>query len=283
MIDISKKGYTRISRDLPWGLNRRQGHSLLCSDGVIRGARLSPTADTWFSTPAQITIDGRTITGYMCVEEEVWTEGDTKERVYNNAYCFRQHTTQKNPHNLPAWPIPSDDPIAWNKLIDRAYSVDALIINAKHNKYQVIVGNVGTVYDAYSLKEASKTFSEYKHQSKTHYGRASGEQVTMFCNGEPVKQYDGEFNKPKLRELCSLITTIKGTIHERNGYTTLTIGVDRTGWNYQTGDSSYHGSAYRYPNWAVVEVGRKCNAMNVAREILNQINEMEHNVVFSVE
>lgn len=283
MIDILKKGYTRIARTMPWGLNQRHGHSLLCSDGIIRGARLAPSQDTWFSTPAQISIEGKTITGYMCAEEEVWTEGDTKDRVYNAAYCFRQHTTQKNPHNLPPWPIASDDTISWNKLIDRAYSEDALIINAKHNKYVVIVGNIGTTYDGYSLKDATKTFNEYKHQSKTHYGRASGEQVVMTCNGDPIKEHNGSFNKPGLRELCSLITTIKGTIYERNGFTILTIGVSREGWNYQTGDNSYHGSAYNYPNWAVVEVGRKCNAMSVARELLNQINEMEHNVCFSVE
>lgn len=50
--------------------------------------------------------------------------------------------------------------------------------------YQVIVGNIGTVYDGNILKEALESYKEYRVQSASGYGRASGESVVMLENGE---------------------------------------------------------------------------------------------------
>ncbi len=50
--------------------------------------------------------------------------------------------------------------------------------------YQVIVGNIGTVYDDTDLKAAQAVFDEYVEQSRNNYGRASGEDVTMLCDDE---------------------------------------------------------------------------------------------------
>jgi len=50
--------------------------------------------------------------------------------------------------------------------------------------YQVIVGNIGTVYDGGSFIEAKQSYSDYCKQSRENYGRASGENVTMFCDNE---------------------------------------------------------------------------------------------------
>ena len=52
------------------------------------------------------------------------------------------------------------------------------------NKYQVVVGNIGTVYDGDDYDEALENFNEYSEQSKQQYGRAAGEQVTLFEDGE---------------------------------------------------------------------------------------------------
>jgi hypothetical protein len=56
--------------------------------------------------------------------------------------------------------------------------------------YEVVVGNIGTVYSGNSLREASRCFSEYVKQSKSPFGRASSEDVTMFCDSEICKSYD---------------------------------------------------------------------------------------------
>mgnify|MGYP000025147312 CR=1 FL=1 len=50
--------------------------------------------------------------------------------------------------------------------------------------YQVIVGNIGTVYDGVSFMEAKQAYSDYRQQSRDNYGRASGETVTMLCDNE---------------------------------------------------------------------------------------------------
>jgi len=50
--------------------------------------------------------------------------------------------------------------------------------------YQVIVGNIGTVYDGASFIEARDAYSVYRRLSRANCGRASGESVTMLCDNE---------------------------------------------------------------------------------------------------
>lgn len=57
-------------------------------------------------------------------------------------------------------------------------------------KYEVIVGNIGTVYSGGSKPVASKTFKEYVKQSLSRTGRAGGEAVTLMHDGEPVSEHD---------------------------------------------------------------------------------------------
>lgn len=97
-------GKTYITRSYPWGLNARNGHRLLCSDGVIRAAALAETADTFYSTPASIRVNGKHVSGYMTItaQDELSTD-DTMA-----TYCFRHH--DKHADALPAWP----DRPAWD-------------------------------------------------------------------------------------------------------------------------------------------------------------------------
>lgn len=61
-------------------------------------------------------------------------------------------------------------------------------------RYEVIVGNIGSVLQTNDYKEAKATYKEYVQQSKENYGRAAGEVVTLFdnktddvdCEYEPV-------------------------------------------------------------------------------------------------
>ena len=58
--------------------------------------------------------------------------------------------------------------------------------------FEVIVGNIGTVYSGNNFVKASSIFSTYKRRSKDGEGRAAGEDVTMFHNGEPRLEYVGQ-------------------------------------------------------------------------------------------
>lgn len=51
-------------------------------------------------------------------------------------------------------------------------------------KYQVVVGNIGTVVDTDDFGEAKDAFADYEQRSLTGSGRAAGEEVTLFEDGE---------------------------------------------------------------------------------------------------
>jgi hypothetical protein len=61
--------------------------------------------------------------------------------------------------------------------------------------YEVIVGNIGSVYNGPNRVEANRVFGEYKRQSKINYGRAAGEDVVLMTNGEPTKEFVGSITK----------------------------------------------------------------------------------------
>jgi hypothetical protein len=75
-------------------------------------------------------------------------------------------------------------------------------------KYQVIVGNVGIVYNGENAKEATRCFVEYCDQSWSKHGRAAGESVTLMKDGEIEREQialndddennAGEAKKPNL-------------------------------------------------------------------------------------
>lgn len=54
--------------------------------------------------------------------------------------------------------------------------------------YVVSVGNVGNV-NCKNKKEAIETYYDYVAQSMTSYGRVSNEDVVLFINDIPVKEY----------------------------------------------------------------------------------------------
>jgi len=62
--------------------------------------------------------------------------------------------------------------------------------------YEVVVGNVGTVYRGRSIKKALKVFAQYVDVAKLgapdgHTGRASGEDVTLFRDGDVFREHIG--------------------------------------------------------------------------------------------
>ena len=64
------------------------------------------------------------------------------------------------------------------------------------NYYEVIVGNIGTVYSGPNGFTANHTYSSYVKSSKSSVGRASGEDVTLIKNGDIQKEYFGKRENP---------------------------------------------------------------------------------------
>ncbi len=64
----------------------------------------------------------------------------------------------------------------------------------KTNQYEVIVGNIGTVYSGPNHNTAFLTYSEYVTHSKSNYGRAGGESVTLFKDNEIDMEFLGEID-----------------------------------------------------------------------------------------
>ena len=57
------------------------------------------------------------------------------------------------------------------------------------NKYTVLVGNLGTVHVGRNAKTASREFAAWVAISRSPHGKAAGEPVTLFRDGEPEREY----------------------------------------------------------------------------------------------
>lgn len=60
--------------------------------------------------------------------------------------------------------------------------------------YEVVVGNIGTVWAGDDESDAREAFAEYVTQSRRMYGRAAGESVTLFAEGEPLAEHHGDLD-----------------------------------------------------------------------------------------
>ena len=59
------------------------------------------------------------------------------------------------------------------------------------SNYEIIVGNIGTVYRGTSRLEAFRIYHAYVELSKTDTGRGGDEPVTMMRDGDIAKEYEG--------------------------------------------------------------------------------------------
>lgn len=59
-------------------------------------------------------------------------------------------------------------------------------------KFEVVVGNVGTIYSGENACAAHGTYRDAMILSASKQGRASGESITLLQDGEVVKKYEGE-------------------------------------------------------------------------------------------
>ena len=56
--------------------------------------------------------------------------------------------------------------------------------------WEVIVGNIGRVYAGSSSTEAKRKYASYVKAAKAKYGRASGESVSLWKDGDVVKEHE---------------------------------------------------------------------------------------------
>lgn len=61
--------------------------------------------------------------------------------------------------------------------------------------YEVIVGNIGSVYSGDDYSEACRIYGEYCHLSSEGYGRADGESVFLLEDGEPAEEFVGFYDR----------------------------------------------------------------------------------------
>ena len=81
--------------------------------------------------------------------------------------------------------------------------------------YEVIVGNIGKVYEGTQYKSALRTYGTYVRASKKGHGRAAGEGVTLWKDGDIVKEYSGKLFNPNI--LSKLRKGIRGFVKIQNG------------------------------------------------------------------
>lgn len=60
------------------------------------------------------------------------------------------------------------------------------------SRYEVVVGNVGTVYTGTSRKDALDSYNEYVELSESGFGRAANEDVALMLDGEFEQEHLGE-------------------------------------------------------------------------------------------
>lgn len=58
-------------------------------------------------------------------------------------------------------------------------------------EYEVIVGNIGSVLTTDDYRIANEAYHNYILQSKNPQVRVFGEDVYLFQDGEPIREYDG--------------------------------------------------------------------------------------------
>jgi hypothetical protein len=68
---------------------------------------------------------------------------------------------------------------------------DSEVVDDFRPEWQVIVGNIGTVYAGRAEMDARENFRVYIEQSTTRWTRAAGENVVLMKDGEIVEEHEG--------------------------------------------------------------------------------------------
>ncbi len=66
------------------------------------------------------------------------------------------------------------------------------MVDYESKTYEVIVGNIGRVYHGDSYIAAQSVFNDYRELARLDMGRASGESVVLFEDGEILLEHEGQ-------------------------------------------------------------------------------------------
>lgn len=83
----------------PFSGFKRNGSRLLCADGKVRAAEVAFSADTFFSVPARVRVNGRWVRGYATTVSDY----DFPNKTGYAAYAFMPYTANR-PECIPDWP-----------------------------------------------------------------------------------------------------------------------------------------------------------------------------------
>lgn len=136
--------------------------SLVLSDNPYH-----PLYPVWFAkdlagVASFIGVPHATLRGWFC-----------SEHIVDRAMAYQAIGDYHGFDNLDGYPLH----FTTRKAVERRY--------AEKHDYEVVVGNIGSVYEGTDRLTALKTFRSYRQDSRKGYGRASGEEVTLFMDSEP--------------------------------------------------------------------------------------------------
>lgn len=84
------------------------------------------------------------------------------------------------------------------QIISEEQARDLSVLAANRNTapiYEVAVGAIGFVYEGHDRAKAEQAFWRYRNASQQRQGRAAGEQVVLFEDGEPIKEWAGDYDE----------------------------------------------------------------------------------------
>lgn len=120
---------------------------------------------------------------------------EMRQAARSYGYCEECIDAASAPHGLATWEdgqgfvgcevFESDE--AYTAKLKECEEADQ---EAQESTWEVIVGNIGTVYSGPDEDEARRRFRDYCHDAKADIGRAAGEQVTLMQDGEIVTEQD---------------------------------------------------------------------------------------------
>ena len=163
-----------------FGAHRRESHGVIGRpvyeyDTVAMGMSLTPSRHDCPECGAPVTVESPEFTAAAPSDRQIKRAFGVKCRITTDGDDLHIDVTRAR----DGYPIGALECMSHE-------SLSPVRPNARH---EVIVGNIGTVYDGPSEIKALAKYDTYVNQSRDNYGRAAGESVTMLTNGEISREY----------------------------------------------------------------------------------------------
>lgn len=121
-------------------------------------------------------------------DPEAWMDNE----LFQEAFGFRNsgpNTTDTRNHGIYQKDMNGD---SLDRLTPEMLEELRITLEIEGEGYEVVVGNIGSVYKGTDKDEAGRVFDEYRDQSKSGVGRAGNESVTLFDNNEIDREHEPE-------------------------------------------------------------------------------------------